>query len=301
MYPRCSKFALTFSLAGLLAAVTTPQETSAQPPVPKQWSAEQVRVIEGLSAPECALPDPASGVVYVSNLEGAPGDSWNNDGKGFISLMTSEGDMKNLRWLDNTPNGPIHGPKGMCFLDGFLYFADNIRLMKHAANAAGPLIEVPLPWTKKLKDVATDGKFIYVSDMELGLVYKVGPQGGQTIIQAPPGVTGITFHNGRMLAVSGDLHEVCELDLSGDNPAKPFGLAANFANLDGIEALDDGTLIVSDAKANKIDTIAPDGKTVRPLADVESPADIGLDRTRGLLYVPQSAKNRTVVFKLTSR
>ena len=103
------------------------------------------------------------------------------------------------------------------------------------------------------------------------------------------------------MPVSGDLHEVYELDPSGDKAPTPFGLAPNFGYLGGIEALDDGTLLLSDTKANKIYTIAPDAKTVRPLADVESPADIGLDRTRGLLYVPQLSKNRVVVFKLTNR
>ena len=266
-------------------------------------SAEQVAVImgdgEGLNVPECTLPDPAAGVVYISNIETATEGYWVDDGKGFISLVTSEGQVKELRWLESTPDAPLNAPKGMCILGGYLYFTDNSRLMRCSIEKGGPAEQVPLPGAKRLNDLATDGRGVWVSDVEAGKVYAVDPrEGACREIKAPEGVNGLTFHGGKMFAVSWALHEVYELDPAGEKAPEPFGLAEHFTNLDGIEVMDDGTFIVSDLKGNKVSSIAPDRKTVRTLVELDSPADIGLDRGRGLLYVPQLIKGRAMAYKL---
>jgi len=118
------------------------------------------------------------------------------------------------------------------------------------------------------------------------------------VIKAPEAVNGITFHDGRMYAVSWKLHEIYELDPSGKAEPKPFGLASHFAGLDGIEVLEGGTFVVSDFAGNKVCTISPDRKTVRTYLRVQSPADIGIDRKRGLLYVPLFMKNRVCTYEL---
>jgi len=259
---------------------------------------EQVGLLEGLALPECALPDPANGVVYVSNVETDVEAYWEDDGHGFISKVSPTGEMITLRWLEGSEHTPVNSPKGMCILDGHLYFTDNTRLLKYALDGTGPLMEVPLPHTARLNDMATDGTFVYVSDIELGLVYKVGPRGGQTIVKAPPSINGITFSKGRMLCVSWDEHEVYELDPSSAKEPVPFGLAEHFTTLDGIEALDDGTLIVSDFEGNKVCTVSADGKQVQTLIELDTPADIGLDEQRGLLYVPQLMSSELAVFRL---
>lgn len=263
-----------------------------------KWSAEQLVVIRDLNVPECALPDPAAGVVYISNIETSKGEYWGDDGKGFISLLTADGKMKQLRWLDSTAEAPINAPKGMCILGGYLYFTDNSRLMRRAVAKTGVVERLPLAGAKRLNDLATDSEAVYVSDTEAGKVFRVDPDGGCREIEAPPGVNGITFHGRRMYAVSWKLHEVYELDPAGEKAPQPFGLASHFTNLDGIEVMEDGTFIISDFTGNKVSTIAPDRRTVNTLVELESPADIGLDRGRGLLYVPQFMKNRAVVYRL---
>jgi hypothetical protein len=105
-------------------------------------------------------------------------------------------------------------------------------------------------------------------------------------------------YKGKLFAVSWTLHEVYELDPTGKEEPRSFGVASHFTNLDGIEVLEDGSFLVSDFTGNKLAVIAPDRKTVRVLKEIESPADIGLDRVRSLLYVPQFMKNRVAVFKL---
>ena len=70
---------------------------------------------------------------------------------------------------------------------------------------------------------------------------------------------------------------------------------------DGIEVLDDGSFVVSDFKGNKVSLVSADEKTVRTLIEVESPADIGIDRKGGLLYVPQFKKDKIIVYQLKKR
>jgi len=99
--------------------------------------------------------------------------------------------------------------------------------------------------------------------------------------------------------VSWDQHDIFELDPAGETDPVPFGLGAHFTHLDGIEVLDDGTFIVSDFDGNKLWAVGSDRKAIAPLADVETPADIGLDRKRMLLYVPLFMKDEVAIFRLT--
>ena len=119
------------------------------------------------------------------------------------------------------------------------------------------------------------------------------------VLKSPPSVNGITFHQGAFFAVSWDQHDIFELDPAGETDPVPFGLGAHFTHLDGIEVLDDGTFIVSDFDGNKLWAVGSDRKAIAPLADVETPADIGLDRKRMLLYVPLFMKDEVAIFRLT--
>jgi sugar lactone lactonase YvrE len=286
---------LLVCVTGFMAADSAGQEAG----VPaKPWATEPLKVLTGFEVPECVAPDPAHGVIYISNIEAAEDAYWDDDGEGFISQAMSEGDMKKLRWLDSRSGAVIHSPKGMCILNGVLYFADNTRLMRCAPETTSPPEPIEIPGAKRLNDVATDGKAIYVSDTQEGVIFRVDPKGGHTVIPGPSGANGIAFHKGQMYCVSWDAHDVYEVDPEGKNAPKPFGLADHFKNLDGIEVLDDGTFLVSDFVGNKVCTITPDRKTVATLVEIESPADIGLDRTRGLLYVPKFEKNEVAVLKL---
>lgn len=263
-----------------------------------QLTVEEVAVVKGLEVPECLVTDPASGLVYVSNVVAGEGEYWSKDGKGFISQMTADGEMKKFRWLDSTADAPIHAPKGMCILDGHLYIADITRLLRYPLKGDGPLVEIPVPGAERLNDPATDGKSVYVSDTEMGRVHKIDPKGRQSIVQAPESINGITFHKGRMFAVSWALHDAYELDPSGKEPPIPFGLADHFEGLDAIEVLEDGTFIVSDFLGNKVCAISPDRKKVHTLIELDTPADVGIDRTRGLLYIPKFMKDEAVIVKL---
>lgn len=265
---------------------------------PTQLTVEKVLVVEGLDLPECLVIDPASGNIYVSNVV-TPNDAyWVDDNNGFISLLTPDGKIEKLRWLESSPRMPINDPKGMCILNGRLYFNDNDKLKHCSLNAPGEVGVISLPGAKKLNDLATDGESIWVSDSETGKVFCVKPDGTSREIQGPAGINGITCYNEKLFAVSWELHEIYELDPAGKEAPVPFGLASHFTALDGIEVLDNGIFIVSDYMGNKLCSVSADRKTVSTLIELESPADFGLVRETRLLYVPEMLANRAVILKL---
>jgi len=262
------------------------------------WRAHEMASIGGFDAPECAVVDPASGLVYVSNIATAREEHWTDDGTGFISRLKAGGIADVMKWKDSTAALPLNGPKGMCIVADRLYVADNTRVVCYGLAGDEPGRRIEVPGAKRLNDMATDGSSAFVSDTVTGKVYAIDAKGATRELQGPPSANGIAFFKGRMFGVSWGLHEVYELDPAGKEEPKPFGLAKHFKGLDGIEVLDDGTFIVTDFVGGKVCTISPDRKTVHEIIAVHSAADIGLDRQRRMLYVPSLMSNAVSAYKL---
>lgn len=267
-------------------------------PTKSTISLRLIKEIDGFEVPECFIIDPATGHLYVSNVVTDNEGYWVDDNNGYISQLDSDANIKELKWLASTEESPIHAPKGMTILDGYLYFTDNAQLKRVPLTGDKTVEQIELPETEKLNDLATDGTSVYVTDTALSKAYKVETDGSSKEIPAPESVNGITAWQGKIFAVSWDLHEVYELDPAGVNAPVPFGLADHFTALDGIEILDDGTFIVSDFDGNKISAISPDRKTVTDLAEAKSAADIAIDRDRKLLYVPMLLTPNARVYEI---
>lgn len=280
---------LSFLVLGLAAV-----SLLAQPE--RRWQVRKTAELDQFWVPECVLPIPGTDKVFVSNVAAEEGEYWTDDGEGFISVL-ADGKMQRLRWLRSTPEAVLNGPKGMCLFRGKLYFTDNSRLLRCNPEDGSELVVVAEGFGQA-NDLATDGDAVWLSDTKEGKIWRIAEDGAKREIPAPPGVNGITFANHRMYAVSWDLHEVYEVFPIGGKEPRPFRLAEHFTNLDGIEVLADGTFIVSDFMGNKVSAITPDEKTVYTLAELVSPADIGIDRRRMLLYVPQFFKDKVVIYRL---
>lgn len=263
------------------------------------WKAKQIGEVTGLDIPECALFDEARNQIFISNIETSKKEFWVDDGKGFISLLTPDFKMASLRLVNSTPDNIINAPKGMSAVNDYIYFNDNRRVMRASISNPAMVERVVGTTFGAVNDmVAYDGQ-IWVSDGKAGVVFGIDPaKGVKTVVKAPAGVNGITFFRGEMFAVSWALHDVFELDASGVKGPVAFGLASNFTNLDGIEILDDGTFIISDFKGNKVTTITPDRKTVETIIEITTPADMGLNRSKNILYVPSFRGNKAVAYQL---
>jgi len=185
-------------------------------------------------------------------------------------------------------------------LNGVLYACDVDHVRRISIETGQALEPIFIHRARFLNDAATDGKYIYVSDSDTDKIHRLDGE-KITDIPGPPNPNGIAFNDGKMFVVSWATHEIYEVDMDGILPPKPFGLANRFEGLDGVEVLSDGTFMVADQKQNRIALISADRKSVRTLVKVKGgPADFGIDRDRGLLYVPLIWDNSLAVFKLTN-
>lgn len=256
--------------------------------------------LEGFSAPEGVVIDPATGMAYVSNMATPPETYWADTGKGFISRLGPDGTLDTLRWIESTDDFVINQPKGMAIHDGILYVADNTRVLLISLAQGRPLPVLEVAGAQRLNDMATDGFYLYVSDTATGKILRLDRSGhGRHLTVAEiEGVNGITLHGGTLYAVSWTQHEIFEIALGGAHSPKAFELGRHFTNLDGIERMPDGSFFVSDFMGNKVARVSSDRQQVETLYELATPADIGIDRERKRLYVPQLQSDRVVVLSL---
>jgi DNA-binding beta-propeller fold protein YncE len=266
-----------------------------------QWETEQLQVIGGLEAPECAFVNPADGKVYASNMtpdEKDEGDTkyWGDDGTGSISLL-SDSKLEKLHWAESSDTVTFDSPKGICILNSQLWIADNHQVVVVDIATGKPVKALEVPDAKFLNDMVSDGEYAYAADTATSRISRVGP-GVMQHYKGPASANGLAFRDEKLYCSSWGEHEIFEIDLSGKEEAKPVGLAKKFANLDGIEALPDGSFIVSDQPNNRIVWVSADFKKTKTIAKVNAPADFGIDIKRERLYVPCFTDSTVTVFSL---
>ncbi len=108
----------------------------------------QVWETAGFETPESALYDAASKTIYVSNVAGNPPDK---DGNGFISKVSPEGKVTELKWATG-----LDAPKGLAIVGGKLYAADVDQLAEIDLATGKVLTKYPAKDAKFLNDVAAD-------------------------------------------------------------------------------------------------------------------------------------------------
>jgi len=292
------------SLLAMSAAVFIGMDATS-PATSADWYAVPVARLTGFKTPESVLPLPERGVVFVSNIETATRGYWRKDRRGFLSLLkfTPPDTWKPapLEWIRSAGAVPLNAPKGLCYFKGKLYAADIDRVIEIPLDAPQKGRTLRILRALQLNDMATDGRYVYVSDTAAGCVYRLNMTGyGHRRIPAPSYVNGITFYNGRMYAVGWQTHEVYILDPEGRKQPVPLGVAGAFWSLDGIELLDDETILVSDFTRGRVCWIDRN-RRVHTLVEMETPADIGIDRQNLLLYVPSFERDEVRIFRLTTK
>lgn len=277
-----------FALAGLSQSVlAAPSEI---------WQAT------GLAGPECALPDTAAGVIYVSNVNGDP---MGKDAKGYIAKVSLDG-KKVEKWVDG-----LKAPKGLAVANGHMFVGDVDELVEIDIAAGKIVAKHKAPGAGLLNDVAaTANGDVYVTDTGAGGVFKLSGgkiekwaddkilagangilvEGDNLIVNTWGVLTGKGFETsspGRVVSISTKDKKITELD-----GGKPVG------NLDGFASLGGGDYIISDWMAGKIFKFSVGGKT-EPIIDLgQGNADLAYDAASKIMYVPQMMKGTLHAIKL---
>lgn len=119
----------------------------------------------GFHQPESVVADPAGGHLYVSSINGQPGEK---NGKGYISRLDSNGRVIDRYWVKG-----LDAPKGMAIHGGRLYVTDVERFLVIDLRV-GEIVNVfSPPDAQFLNDVTTDDSgVVYVSDMMANALYR---------------------------------------------------------------------------------------------------------------------------------
>jgi len=184
--------------------------------------------------PESVLYDPEMGIFYVSNI-GTDRDVKSSDG--FISMMDSEGEIENLKWLTG-----LNDPKGMAVKGYRLYVADINQLVVINTEQASPLAKYQIVNAKFLNDVAiSKSGIVFVSDSHDQNIYAL-IEGVFSLWLSDPrlvNVNGLWSENGKLYAGNSSIWEI---DIETKEMKE---LVTGTGAVDGLEKIEDGKFVFS--------------------------------------------------------
>ena len=247
-----------------------------------------------LRVPESVFYD-GGNVLYVANIDGK---SDALDGNGFISKVSLDGKITNLRWT-----GGLNAPKGMGLHKNRLYVTDVYRLVaiNTQTGQAEKTWDAVDQKTAFLNDVtvANDGT-VYVSDSRADKIYRLKDDQWEVWMQGDQ----LDKPNG-LLAVGKDKLMVgCskkgELRAVDTNTKTMTTIADGMAATDGITPEGKGNYFVSDWNG-QIFHVNGDGTKTQLLDTREAKtnsADIDYVARKKLLVVPTFFGNKLVAYRV---
>jgi sugar lactone lactonase YvrE len=259
--------------------------------------------LEGFQNPESAKYDAELDVWYVSNVNGSPGA---RDGNGYISRLKGDGTMDSLKFIAGGVKGVmLDAPKGLALQGDTLWVADITKVRAFNRRTGAVVANIPVKGSRFLNDVAVGEDGIYLTDtgIEIGAkgmnhvgpdrIYRIGPKHAVTVAIQNDSLAG---PNG--IAWDAAAHQFIVVPLMGKTvvawvpgakTVKPLG--ATKGELDGLELLDGGRLLITSWADSSLDVF--DNGTVTPVSkDLPSPADIGVDTKRNRVAIPLLMENR---------
>ena len=280
-------------------------ESAQEEPAPAASS--EIRV-GGFSTPESVLHDPGDDFYLVSNINGQPLDE---DGNGFISRVTPDGEVADLRWIDGQDDDvTLNAPKGMAILGGTLYVADIDCVRKFDVTTGAPDGEICVEGATFLNDIAAgpNGE-LFVTDMgfragENGFepsgtmaIHRMSPDGRQApIIEGDQlgGPNGLAVGPRGLFMVSFGSGQIFQVGMAGE--LTPVTQPSE-RQLDGIVFAADGGFVFSSWGEPGVFHVSAEG-TQRLIGSYEAPADIGYDAQRNRVLIPLFLSNEVVIVDL---
>jgi sugar lactone lactonase YvrE len=256
-----------------------------------------------MNAPESAWVDPATGLLFVSQVGGAPGD---RDGNGRISKLTTSGAVVAADWCVG-----LNAPKGLRGHAGTLWVADLDELAAVELSSGRITKRVKMDGALFLNDVAcgADGA-VYVSDTMLSRIYRFKDDKVSVFADGPDleHPNGLLVEGGSLLVAGWGKPEadfstkvpgrLFRLDLA--TKAKTLVTKEPTGNLDGVESDGRGGWVLTDWMAGKALHVGPTGivRVLRVLS--KGAADCAYLPATRTLIVPHMLENRTAAYDLSA-
>ena len=263
-------------------------------------TAKLIQSIEGFDGPEAVKHDPLQDLYFVSNFTGDPGEP---DADGYISRVSPDGQILDLKFMQATGSTPFHAGRGMALQDNKLWVADRdgLHAFDRSSGAHQQFVDFTSHQPGFLNDITVnaDGD-LFVTDTGAGRIYAV--RNGETSVAlsdidpGPP--NGIFYDESRdryLLAPWGG-EQTLRAWLPASGELTEWGTSEG-GYFDGLEQVDGQMIVASQADqtlrliGNGLDQV---------LAKLDGrPADIGYDSKRNRIIVPYVSLDRIDVFQLS--
>jgi DNA-binding beta-propeller fold protein YncE len=284
-------FLVAFVLAFIaLACQQKPKTDEAQnkdtvqaPPPPPVTLTLKWETDTTLTTNESVIYDKDHDVLYVANINGAPDGK---DGNGFISKVSTDGKIVELKWVKG-----LNAPKGMGIVGNKLFVADIDKVAEIDITKGKIAKTYPVKDAKFLNDITVDttGK-VYISDMGAGNILVIENGKLSKFVEQIKDPNGLLYDNGKLFVLSFSDKTLSVIDPTTKQVTK---VADGIDNADGFEPLGDGTYLASSWNG-AIHHVSADYKVTTVLdtrADSVQSADIEYIREKNLLLVPTFFKN----------
>jgi len=249
----------------------------------KLWETKQV-----LNVPESVLY--SDSVLYVSNISGGSDEI---NGQGFISKLTLNGEIIQLKWASG-----LDAPKGMGIYNGKLYVSDVTKVVAFNVEDGQMDKTIEIPGSEFLNDISISSEgIVAVSDMKKQTIHYIKDN---ELINSYTNeklnyVNGLFWDGNVLLAGTGGV--VYKIIANSDNPE---AYITETGGIDGLEKVGENKYVISDW-SGKIQLISPDTKPVVLLNTTDAKinaADIGCDANAKIIYIPTFMHNTVAAYKL---
>jgi sugar lactone lactonase YvrE len=271
--------------------------TSAAAAAPKLlWEAK------GLAQPESVVQDPATGAIYVSNINGA---IMQKDGNGFIAKLSPDGKMIERQWAKG-----LNAPTGLAVYDRKLYVADVDQLVEINIASGEIANRYDAKGATFLNDVAGDGEgTAYASDTPSNTIWRLKDGSFEPLLanDALNGPNGLLVQGDTLIVASlgkvpsqgqkGELGGLVTISLK-DLAVKKLGDGPPIGNLDGIELLKPGAYLVTDWAAGALYRIDAKGKAERLIDLNQGSADLTYLPAKKMVLIPMMLDNSLGAYAL---
>jgi sugar lactone lactonase YvrE len=254
--------------------------------------------VKGMQQPESVVQDPATDLLYVSNIAGAV---MQKDDNGFIAKLQPDGTVVDRKWVEG-----LNAPTGLALHDRTLYVADVDELVEINAASGRILKRHEAKGAIFLNDVAVDQDgTVYVSDTPMNAIWRLKdgvfePWLANDDLNGP---NGLIVQDGKLIVASfgklppqgePELGGLFAIDLEDQSISK---LGDTLGNLDGLQALKPGTYLVTDWGAGGLYRVAK-GKAERLIRLNKGSADFIYFPEQNTVIVPIMLGNTLVSYAL---
>ena len=270
----------------------------------------RIATLEGFDGPETAKFHPSGEYLFVSCMTGNPTE---RDGNGCIARVHLPTRRIEYEWIGGTDAGELHGPKGLAIVGRALWVADIDTLRAYDVDSGQRLASIDLePYgAVALNDVAadpdgtlyvTDPRWLFTDDGDSNHVgqdrlFEVRADGAvTTVLQTnelaePNGIEWDPVREQFVIVALGGRQ------VWGWRPGEPFcrNIATGPGAYDGIEILQNGSLLVSCLDTGSLEVVSPYG-SCRWIGDLELPGNFGAHRNR--LAIPLIAAGKVELWSM---